>query len=102
MHVPTGETDTIHPALEGSVTDFGGSLLASEEMVRDHHDIAVRDTVVSFPMQGPAVPGRWADSAPSAGAVVFMGLHTERDNLIAAGLRINVAVTILALKWHMF
>lgn len=67
MHVPTGGTDTIHPALGGSVTDFGGSLLASEEIVHDHHDIAVRDTVVSFPMQGPAVPGRWADSAPSVG-----------------------------------
>lgn len=102
MHVPTGGTDTAHPALRGSVTDFGGSLLASEEMVRDHHDAAVRDTVVSFPMQRPVVPGRWADSAPSTGTVVFISLPMERDNLMAAGLPINVAVTILAPKWRMF
>lgn len=47
---------------EGLVTDFGGPLLAIKGMVHEHHDVDVRDAVVSFPMRGPPVPGRGADS----------------------------------------
>lgn len=64
-------------------------------------------------MQVPAVPGRGKDFTPSTGTVVSMGLSAERENLIAAGLRINVVATIqrarapstrglYALKWHIF
>lgn len=35
--------------------------------------------MVSSPMQGPADPDRGADSAPSAKAVVSMGLPDERE-----------------------
>lgn len=42
---------------EGSVSDLGGFLLASEDMVCKQHDV-VKDSMVSFPMQGPDVPGR--------------------------------------------
>lgn len=62
VHISAGGTNT--------VTDFGGPLLASEDMEHEHHDVAVRDTMMSSPMQEPAVPGRRIDSAPSAGAVV--------------------------------
>lgn len=63
-------------------------------MVCEHHDVAIRDTVVSSPMQGPAVPGRGADSAPAARAVVSIGLATERENLMATWLPINVVAKI--------
>lgn len=69
-------------------------------MVCEHHDV-IRDTVVSSLMQGPAVPGRGADSAPAAGAVVSMDLATERENLMAAWLPINVVARgLYALKWR--
>lgn len=43
------ETDTAHSrqnASEGSITDFSSPLLASEDMVRVYHDVALRDTMV--------------------------------------------------------
>lgn len=116
LRISASETDAApsrQNASEGSITDFSGPSLASEDMVR--HDVAVRDTVLSSPMQGPAVPGRGKDSTPSTGTgtVVSMGLSAERENLIATGLRINVMATIkraralstrglYALKWHIF
>lgn len=106
-HVSAGGTDTAHPgqgASGGSVTDFGGSLLAWYASIM---------TVLSYPIQGPAVPDKKEDSAPSTGAVVFMDLLSERDNLMASGLPINIMATIqsarapltmwlYALKWRMF
>lgn len=69
--------------------------------------------MVSSPMQGPADPDRGADSAPSAKAVVSMGLPDEREYLMAAGLPINVVAIIKStrealtrvlyvLKWQIF
>ncbi len=83
--VSTDGTDTAHLKTGesgGSVADFVGPLLASEEVVPKHHDIAVRTAVVSSPIQGPAVTGRGADSASSARAVISVGLPAERENLM--------------------
>lgn len=45
-------------------------LVASEDMVRKHHDVAVRDTMVSSPIHGPACPrqgGRFCTLGQSRG-----------------------------------
>lgn len=62
------------------VTDFGGFLLANEDMVSEHHAVVV------------------ADSAPSAGTVVSRGLPIERENLIIATIQSACILKCVALK----
>lgn len=95
--VSAGGSDTAHSrsgASGGSVADSGGILLASKDVVYGHHGITIRDAMVSSPVEGPAVTGRRADSVSSARALVSVGLRSERENLMAAGLPINVVATI--------
>lgn len=114
--VSTSGPDTAHPrpgASGGSVANSGGPVLASEDMVREHCSVAVRDAVVSSSVQRSAAPGRGADSASSAGAVGAVGLPAERERLMAAGFPVDVVATIqsarapltrglYAFKWRIF
>ncbi len=63
-------------------------------MVCGHCSVAVRDAMVSSSVQRSAVPGRGADSASLAGAVVAVGLPAERERLMAAGLPVDVVAAI--------
>lgn len=68
--VSAGGSDTAHSrsgASGGSITDSGGALLASKDVVRGHQGVTVGDAVVSSPEKRPAVTGRGQILHPQPG-----------------------------------